>query len=58
MRRWVCIVALLAGFSADDYTRGARPRMPIAIERPLEPAPRSARGRRHFTITEAWWGRP
>jgi hypothetical protein len=58
MRRWVCIIALLAGFSADDYTRGVRPRMPIAIERPLEPAPRSARGTRHFTMTEAWWGRP
>ena len=23
MRRWVCIVALLAGFAGDDYVRGA-----------------------------------
>ena len=28
MRRWVCIVALLAGFSGDDYVRGARLRTP------------------------------
>ena len=33
MRRWVCIVALLAGFSGQGYAWSARPRMPVAIER-------------------------
>ena len=33
MRRWVCIVALLAGFAGDDYARGARLRSPVPIER-------------------------
>jgi len=37
MRRWVCIVALLAGFSRSDYGWFARPRLPVAIERPIDP---------------------
>ena len=35
MRRWVCIVALLAGFAGQDYVWAARPRIPIPIERLL-----------------------
>jgi hypothetical protein len=37
MRRWVCIVALLAGFARSDYSWTARPRLPVAIERPIDP---------------------
>jgi hypothetical protein len=58
MRRWVCIVALLAGFSGDDYTRSVRLRSPIAIERPLDaPAGLESRGLT-FATTLAWWRRP
>jgi hypothetical protein len=58
MRRWVCIVALLAGFSAEDYTRTIRLRNPVAIERPLDgPAGLAARGS-SFATTLAWWRRP
>ena len=39
MRRWVCIIALLAGFSADDYAWSARPRQPVPIERRLDIVP-------------------
>jgi hypothetical protein len=54
MRRWVCIVALLAGFAGDDYVRGARLRDPVAIERLVDlrkPAPH------HWSVTGAWWTR-
>jgi hypothetical protein len=56
MRRWVCIVALLAGFAADDYVRGARLRQAIAVERLIG----DGRGRRvrGFDPTGAWWTRP
>lgn len=50
MRRWVCIVAMLVGFSGDAYAWTARPRIPIPVERVLDPEPRDAglpRG--------AWW---
>lgn len=55
MRRWVCIIALLAGFSSDDYLRGARLRDPVAIERLI------GTGRldeRRPAQTGAWWARP
>ena len=55
MRRWVCIIALLAGFSGDDYVRGARLREPVAIERLI------GTGRldeRRPAQTGAWWARP
>jgi len=52
MRRWVCIIALLAGFSAEGYTRTIRPRLAVPIERPLTPA------RGGLAQTTAWWGRP
>ena len=45
MRRWVCIVALLAGFSGDDYVRGARLREPVAIERLIDRAGPGSRTR-------------
>ena len=50
MRRWVCIIALLAGFSADGYVRSARLRTTVPIVRQLvEPQPGLA-------PTAAWWG--
>lgn len=51
MRRWVCIVALLAGFSRSDYAWTIRPRIPIPVERPIEPRP----GRHGTVQTGAWW---
>jgi len=59
MRRWVCIITLLAGFSADGYAYSARPRIPVPIERPLD-EPRiagAAVARRDFSRTAAWWAR-
>ncbi|HEU4918121.1 MAG TPA: hypothetical protein VFT20_00175 [Candidatus Limnocylindrales bacterium] len=58
MRRWVCIVALLAGFTAEDYTRSVRLRSPIAIERPLDAPPGLVGGGTRFGTTLAWWRRP
>ncbi|HEX3429058.1 MAG TPA: hypothetical protein VHS36_09640 [Candidatus Limnocylindrales bacterium] len=56
MRRWVCIVALLAGFAAADDVRGARLRQPVAIERLIDDRrPRRTRG---LDPTGAWWTRP
>jgi hypothetical protein len=60
MRRWVCIVALLAGFSGQGYAWTIRPRIPAPIERPFE-AP--ATGRRAGAAgpiepTGDWWRRP
>jgi hypothetical protein len=53
MRRWVCIVALLAGFARDDYARDTRLAEPVAVERLLEPTT----GGRGLTPTGAWWSR-
>ena len=50
MRRWVCIIALLAGFSSSDYAWSARPRIPVPIERVL---PRGAGFR--AVPGPAWW---
>ncbi len=36
MRRWVCILALLAGFSGGGYVWSARPRIPVPVERLLD----------------------
>jgi hypothetical protein len=56
MRRWVCIVALLAGFSADGYAYTARTRIPVPIERSLtEPTDPRARRPGAMTRTAAWW---
>jgi hypothetical protein len=56
MRRWVCIVALLAGFAADDYARLGRLRQPVAVERLIDEW-RDRRGR-GLDPTGAWWTRP
>jgi hypothetical protein len=37
VRRWVCIVAMLAGFSGDRYLWAARPRVPVPVVRVLDP---------------------
>jgi hypothetical protein len=50
MRQWACVVALLLGLAGNGYVFSARSRLPIAIERPLEPASGS-RTRR----TLDWW---
>jgi hypothetical protein len=59
MRRWVCIVALLAGFSADGYAYTVRSRPPVPIERQLDGPVDSRAGRRQrnrsMTRTAAWW---
>jgi hypothetical protein len=55
MRRWVCIVALLAGFAGDDYIRGIRLREPVAIQRLIARAGSDGRG---LAQTGAWWARP
>jgi hypothetical protein len=57
MRRWVCIIALLAGFSADGYAWSARPRQPVPIERRLDVAHLRSAPVRALRPTPAWWGR-
>jgi hypothetical protein len=52
VRRWVCIIALLAGFSGSGYAWSARPRIPVPIERVLP----SGAGRRAIP-GPAWWSR-
>ncbi len=37
VRRWVCIVAMLAGFSGGGYTWSARPRAAVPMVRMLDP---------------------
>ena len=50
VRRWVCIVAFLVGFSGDGYVWTARPRIPVPVERLLDPR------RPDPAIPEAaWW---
>lgn len=58
MRRWVCIVALLAGFSGQGYAWTIRARIPAPIERPFEEpddAPGAPGGLRP---TADWWRQP
>ena len=55
MRRWVCIVALLAGFAGEDYVRGIRLREPVAVMRVIDTRRRGSRG---LVPTGAWWSRP
>lgn len=54
MRRWVCTVALLAGFVGEETLRGIRLRQPVAIVRLIDPRPASAHG---LVPTGAWWSR-
>ena len=51
MRQWACVIALMLGLSGNGYVAAARHRLPIAIERPLEPAMNGTRTRR----TLDWW---
>jgi len=53
MRRWVCVAALLFGFSGDGYAFTMRARIPVPIERPLPASPRG----RGFVPTLDWWRR-
>jgi hypothetical protein len=55
MRRWVCIVTLLAGFSADGYVWSARRRLPVPIERRLETALYGDSLQKGLRTTSAWW---
>jgi hypothetical protein len=55
MRRWVCVVALLAGFAREADVRGVRLREPVAIERLIDSAATGVHGLRP---TGAWWARP
>jgi hypothetical protein len=54
MRRWVCIIALLAGFAREDDVRRIRLREPIAIVRLIDDRRRGTRG---LVPTGAWWTR-
>jgi hypothetical protein len=51
MRRWVCLIALLAGFAGQGYVWSARPRPPVPIERVLDPDADPGTG---FPTTD-WW---
>jgi hypothetical protein len=51
MRRWVCIIALLAGFSGSGYAWSVRPRIPVPVVRRLDD---SAAGR-GLIATGVWW---
>jgi hypothetical protein len=57
MRRWVCIIALLAGFSADGYAYTVRSRRPVPIERRLDEATETNAplARHDLARTAAWW---
>jgi hypothetical protein len=51
VRRWFCVFVLLFGFAGDGYAWSARPRIPVAIERPVDP-----RDVRSGAIPAgAWW---
>jgi hypothetical protein len=51
MRQWACIVALILGLAGNGYVSTSRYRLPIAIERRLEPQLREGRTMR----TLDWW---
>lgn len=51
MRRWFCVFVLLTGLAGSGYAWTARPRIPVPIERPLDP--RS--DRQGTVLTGAWW---
>lgn len=50
MRQWACVVALLLGLAGNGYATTARYRLPIPIERRLEPGDL---GRTRRTLD--WW---
>jgi hypothetical protein len=51
MRRWVCVIALLTGFSGQGYVWSARPRDPVPMERRID-RPVHRRG---IALEPAWW---
>jgi hypothetical protein len=51
MRRWVCVFAMLLGFAGEGYAWTVRPRIPVPIERPLDPRDMLTGAR----PTGAWW---
>ena len=51
VRRWVCIIAVLVGFSGDGYVWAARPRIPVPVERLIDPD----RARDEGLPEVAWW---
>jgi hypothetical protein len=51
MRRWVCVIVLLAGFAGDGYAWTVRPRIPVGIERTLTSG--ETRGSRRMSAD--WW---
>jgi len=51
MRQWAAVVALLLGLAGNGYVAAARLRLPIAIERLLEPTTTDGRTKR----TLDWW---
>jgi hypothetical protein len=57
MRQWACVVALLLGLSGNGYATMIRVRLPIAIERRLDPEldPAPFGGGRRTVQTLDWW---
>ena len=51
MRQWACVVALLLGLAGNGYVATVRIRLPVAIERRLDP--RLIEGRTLRTLD--WW---
>jgi len=53
MRQWACVVALLLGLAGNGYVVAARSRLPVAIERRIDPRLTEA----GMSRTLAWWRR-
>jgi hypothetical protein len=51
MRRWFCVFAMLYLFAGSGYAWTARPRIPVPIERRLDPRDDRPGAR----TTAAWW---
>ena len=51
MRQWACVFALLLGLAGNGYVAAARIRLPIPIERRLEPEEYDGR----LFRTLDWW---
>ena len=51
MRQWACVIALLLGLAGSGYTASARIRIPIPIERRLDPWARDG----GLVQTLDWW---
>lgn len=51
MRQWACVFALLLGLAGNGYVASARLRLPVAIERRLDPSMTGG----HTMRTLDWW---